>query len=102
VTIFGTSFIPVDLNDAGEVIGYYNGQPGVWTAAGGFQDLPGGTLDGQQPVLTGINDSGQIVGNYTAAPEPSTLPLTLSCILLVPVLLKVRGRRRIARGGKQR
>jgi len=94
MTIFGTSFTPVDLNDAGEVIGYYSGQPAVWTAAGGYQTLPGGTFDGQQLFLTGINDSGQIVGYYAATPEPGTLPLTLSCVLLVPILLKVRDRLR--------
>jgi probable HAF family extracellular repeat protein len=87
LTSFGTSFMPVDLNDEGEVIGEYQGQAAVWTSADGFQLLsasPGSTI-----ALTAINDDGQIVGNANESPEPGTLLLTAS-ILLVPFLMWAR------------
>jgi hypothetical protein len=79
--------MPVDLNDEGEVIGEYQGQAAVWTSADGFQLLsasPGSTI-----ALTAINDDGQIVGNANESPEPGTLLLTAS-ILLVPFLMWAR------------
>jgi probable HAF family extracellular repeat protein len=87
LTSFGTSFMPVDLNDEGEVIGEYQGQAAVWTSAGGFQLLS--PAQGSTVTLTAINDDGQIVGDSTESPEPGTLPMTVS-ILLVPFVLWVR------------
>ncbi len=80
VTNFGTSFLPVDINNAGEVIGSYEGRPAVWTAAGGIQVLSLGSF-GSEVRLTGINDNGQIVGDFTPVPEPSTLLLTASFLI---------------------
>jgi probable HAF family extracellular repeat protein len=87
LTSFGTSFIPVDLNDEGEVIGEYQGQAAVWTSAGGVQLLS--VSPGSAIALTAINNDGQIVGNTPETPEPGTLLLTAS-ILLVPFLMWVR------------
>jgi probable HAF family extracellular repeat protein len=84
---FGTSFLPVDLNDEGEVIGEYQGQAAAWTSAGGFQLLSGSP--GSTTTLAAINDDGQIVGNTSETPEPGTLLLTAS-ILLVPFSIWVR------------
>jgi probable HAF family extracellular repeat protein len=78
MTIFGAGFLPVSLNDAGEVIGSYNGQPAVWTSAGGFHLLP----DSFGDILTGINDNGQIVGDSLASPEPATFQLVLGVFVL--------------------
>ena len=61
VTIFGSSFFPVDINNAGQVIGSYNGQPAVWTSGGGYQVLQG--YQGLPIYLDGINNNGQIVGH---------------------------------------
>jgi probable HAF family extracellular repeat protein len=79
MTIFGASFLPVSLNDVGQVIGSYNGQPAVWTSAGGFQVLP----DSFGDILTGINDGGQIVGDSSASPEPGTFELLAGVFVLV-------------------
>jgi probable HAF family extracellular repeat protein len=78
MTIFGASFLPASLNDVGQVIGSYNGQPAVWTSAGGFQVLP----DSSGDILTGINDNGQIVGDSSAIPEPGTFQLMLGVLVL--------------------
>ena len=78
MTIFGAGFLPVSLNDVGQVIGSYNGQPAVWTSAGGFQVLP----DSFGDILAGINDNGQIVGNSSAIPEPGTFVLLLGVLVL--------------------
>jgi probable HAF family extracellular repeat protein len=78
MTIFGASFLPVSLNDIGQVIGSYNGQPAVWTSAGGFHVLP----DSFGDILMGINDNGQIVGDSFASPEPGTLELMLGVLVL--------------------
>jgi probable HAF family extracellular repeat protein len=77
ITIFGASFLPVSLNDNGQVIGSYSGQPAVWTGAGGFQVLP----DSFGDILTGINDNGQIVGDSSASPEPGTFELLLGVLI---------------------
>jgi probable HAF family extracellular repeat protein len=76
----GTSFVPSDLNNRGEVIGSYQGRPAVWTQSGGFQFL---NLGGYSSVtLSGINDSGQIVGDAATVPEPSPILLCLGAFLL--------------------
>jgi probable HAF family extracellular repeat protein len=82
-TIFGANFLPVSLNDVGQVIGSYNGQPAVWTSAGGFQVLP----DSFGDILTGINDNGQIVGDTSASPEPGTFELVAGVLILTLVAL---------------
>lgn len=78
---FGTSFIPEDINDSGEVLGSYQGQPAVWTESGGFQFLDLGSYT--NVIATHINDNGQIVGDATAVPEPSALILCLAGVLLI-------------------
>jgi probable HAF family extracellular repeat protein len=78
MTIFGATFLPVSLNDSGQVIGSYNGQPAVWTSAGGFLVLPNSFGD----ILTGINDNGQIVGDSSASPEPGTFQLAFGILVL--------------------
>ena len=61
-----------DINNLGEVVGYYepvlNGTPHTawrWSAASGFQLLP--TLQGNTGTPIGINDRGQIVGTSPSA-----------------------------------
>ena len=78
---FGTSFVPVDINNSGEVVGSYQGRPAVWTASGGFQFLDLGGYTGV--AATHIDDDGQIVGDSAAVPEPSALALCLLGILLI-------------------
>jgi len=81
MTIFGASFLPVSLNDVGQVIGSFNGQPAVWTSTGGFHVLP----DSFGDILTGINDNGQIVGDSSPSPEPGTFSLLLGVFVLAPI-----------------
>jgi probable HAF family extracellular repeat protein len=78
MTIFGANFLPVSLNDDGQVIGSYNGQPAVWTSGGGFHVLPYSYGD----ILTGINDNGQIVGDSSTTPEPGTFQLLVGGFVL--------------------
>jgi probable HAF family extracellular repeat protein len=72
---FGSSFLPDDINDSGEVLGSYQGLPAVWTATGGFQFLDLGSYS--EVSATHINDDGQIVGDAATVPEPSALLLCL-------------------------
>lgn len=89
---FGASFLPVDINDSGEVLGSYQGRPAVWTASGGFQFLD---LQGYIGAsATAINDEGQIVGGGTAAPEPSAPVLCLAGAFL----MAAGWRRRVGKG----
>jgi probable HAF family extracellular repeat protein len=64
--------IPADINDVGQIVGYYNNaQPHafLWSQAAGLQDL--GTLGGCCSKAIGINNNGQVVGwSYTSAGAP--------------------------------
>jgi probable HAF family extracellular repeat protein len=84
MTIFGANFLPVSLNDVGQVIGSFNGQPAVWTSAGGFHVLP----DSFGDILTGINDNGQIVGDSSASPEAGTFELMAGVLVLALITLR--------------
>jgi probable HAF family extracellular repeat protein len=53
------------INNAGQVVGYYETSAGndrafLWTASDGMEDL--GTLGGDFAIASGINSSGQVVG----------------------------------------
>jgi len=78
---FGSAFVPGDVNNAGEVLGCYRGQPAVWTADGGFQFLDVAGYGGV--IATHISDNGQIVGNASPVPEPPALVLCLVGALLL-------------------
>ena len=92
---FGTAFLPTALNDAGEVIGSYQGLPAVWTRSGGFQLLDFAGYTGGV-TLTAINDEGQIVGNTSPVPEPSGLALCAAGAFLLAA--GWRGRRLLEAG----
>ena len=58
------------INNAGQVVGYYESADGnyrafLWTASGGMQDM--GTLGGDSAIASGINSAGQVVGSASAA-----------------------------------
>jgi len=85
LTVFGLQFYPIALNNEGELIGYYNGQPAAWTNTGGFQVLPGG----QGVALGGINDYGEIVGS-TTAPEPSEFWLAAFALVAIVAIRRLK------------
>lgn len=61
----GENNIPVGINNLGQIVGVWGGEPSLYAASGSAPvqtlNYPGAAYTG----LTGINDAGWIVGNYS-------------------------------------
>lgn len=68
-SIGGGSSYANGINNAGQVVGYYETASSyhafLWTASSGMQDL--GTLGGDFAIASGINSAGQVVGGSSNA-----------------------------------
>ena len=90
-TTFFDSFVPVDVNNVGQVLGILDDKAAVWTTSAGFQILDTGIFPVVSPVS--INDNGQIVGNPPFVPEPLT---SLMCVVAGAIMaVRYRYSRRI-------
>jgi uncharacterized membrane protein len=77
---------PMDINNAGQLVGEFGGQAALWTPDGkGGYELTRINMQLPSPVMStayGVNAAGQVVGSYRVVPEPGVI--ADKCFVWIP------------------